>query len=109
MPRPPRPKPYNIDCMAVNSMEAGTRSEPAPINAFHKSPSAVIGDGDTMVLPDIPATIFEGETEVTLVIGNRAAGVRAADAMLYVFRYRNFHDQPSGAVLPPANAFHQVQ
>ena len=53
--RPPLPKPGNIDCMAVNYMEDGTRSEPAPINGFHKSPNAVIGHGDTMVLPDVPA------------------------------------------------------
>ncbi|HKW39183.1 MAG TPA: hypothetical protein VJO54_15395, partial [Burkholderiales bacterium] len=53
--RPPLPRPVNIDCMAVNYMEDGTRPEPAPINAFHKSPYAVIGDGDTMVLPDVPA------------------------------------------------------
>src|SRR3989449_5551615 len=49
--RPPLPKPTNIECMAVNYMEDGTRSEPAPINAFHKSPSAIIGPEDTMVLP----------------------------------------------------------
>lgn len=35
--RPPLPRPVNIDCMAVNYMEDGTRKEPAPINAFHKS------------------------------------------------------------------------
>ena len=58
--RPPVPRPMTIDCMAVNYMEDGTRSEPAPINAFHKSPSAIIGHGDTMVLPDVPAPIFEG-------------------------------------------------
>ena len=40
--RPPLPKPANIDCMAVNYMEDGTRSEPAPINAFTKSPFALI-------------------------------------------------------------------
>src|SRR3954463_10896177 len=77
--RPPLPKPTNIDCMAVNYMEDGTRSAPAPINAFHKSPSAIIGNGDTMVLPDVPATIFEGEAEVALVIGKRATNVKAAD------------------------------
>ena len=54
--RPPLPRPSNIVCMAVNYMEDGTRAEPAPINAFLKSPSAVIGDGDTMVLPDAPAS-----------------------------------------------------
>ena len=74
--RPPLPKPGNIVCMAVNYMEDGTRREPAPINAFHKSPGAVIGDGDTMVLPDVPATIFEGEAELALVIGKRATRCR---------------------------------
>src|SRR5262245_6277434 len=82
--RPPLPKPTTIVAMAVNYMEDGTRSEPAPINAFLKSPSAVIGDGETMVLPDVPATIFEGEAEIALVIGKRASNVSAADAMSYV-------------------------
>ena len=51
--RSPAPGPLNIICMAVNYMENGTRSEPAPINAFNKSPNAVIGDGDTILLPDV--------------------------------------------------------
>ena len=50
--RPPLPKPGKIDCMAVNYMEDGTRDAPAPINAFHKAPEAIIGCGDTMVLPE---------------------------------------------------------
>src|SRR5579859_392562 len=53
--RPPLPKPYTVACMAVNYMEDGTRAEPAPINAFLKSASAIIGDGDTMILPDVPS------------------------------------------------------
>ena len=65
--RPPLPRPVTVVCMAVNYMEDGTRSEPAPINAFLKAPSAIIGDGDTMVLPDAPATMFEGEAEMALV------------------------------------------
>src|SRR5438552_7825423 len=88
--RPPLPKPVNIDCMAVNYMEDGTRKEPAPINAFHKSPGAIIGNGDTMVLPDAPATIFEGEAELGLIIGKRASNVSAANAMDYIFGYTNF-------------------
>ena len=75
--RSPLPKPTNIVAMAVNYMEDGTRKEPAPINAFHKSASAIIGDGDTMVLPDVPATIFEGEAEVAVIIGKRATNVSA--------------------------------
>ena len=56
--RPPLPKPDYINCMAVNSSEDGTRSGPAPINAFQKTANAICGSGDTMVLPDAPATIF---------------------------------------------------
>jgi 2-keto-4-pentenoate hydratase/2-oxohepta-3-ene-1,7-dioic acid hydratase in catechol pathway len=78
--RPPLPRPENIICMAVNYMEDGTLAEPAPINAFMKSPSAIIGDGDAMVLPDMAATIFEGEAELAVVIGKRASHVKATDA-----------------------------
>src|ERR1700692_1790358 len=90
--RPPLPRPGTIVCMAVNSMEDGTRSEPAPINAFLKSPAAIIGPGDTMELPDVPAKVFEGEAEFAIVIGKRAKNVRAADAMSHVFGYMNFID-----------------
>jgi 2-keto-4-pentenoate hydratase/2-oxohepta-3-ene-1,7-dioic acid hydratase in catechol pathway len=107
--RPPLPAPGNIDCMAVNYMEDGTRSEPAPINAFHKSPGAVIGNGDTMVLPDVPATIFEGEAEVALIIGKRASNVRAADAMSYVFGYTNFIDGSARGLPPAGNTFYQMK
>lgn len=107
--RPPLPRPGNIDCMAVNYMEDGTRDEPAPINAFHKSPSAVIGHGDTMVLPDVPATVFEGEAEIAVVIGKRASNVKAAEAMDYVFGYVNFIDGSARGLLPPGNTFYQMK
>jgi 2-keto-4-pentenoate hydratase/2-oxohepta-3-ene-1,7-dioic acid hydratase in catechol pathway len=107
--RPPLPKPVNIDCMAVNYMEDGTRKEPAPINAFHKSPGCVIGDGDTMVLPDVPAAIFEGEAEVALVIGKRAANMRAPNAMEHVFGYVNFIDGSARGLPPSGNTFYQMK
>jgi 2-keto-4-pentenoate hydratase/2-oxohepta-3-ene-1,7-dioic acid hydratase in catechol pathway len=107
--RPPLPKPGNIDCMAVNYMEDGTRSEPAPINAFHKAGNAVIGHGDTMVLPDVPATIFEGEAEIAVVIGKRAANVSEADAMDHVFGYINFIDGSARGLPPEGNVFFQMK
>ena len=107
--RPPLPRAVNIDCMAVNYMEDGTRKEPAPINAFHKSPGCVIGDGDTMVLPDVPATIFEGEAEMALVIGKRASNVPAARAMDYVFGYLNFIDGSARGLPPAGNTFYQMK
>ena len=107
--RPPLPKPVNIDCMAVNYMEDGTRKEPAPINAFHKSPSCLIGDGDTMILPDVPAPIFEGEAELAVVIGKRAANVPAAKALEYVFGYINFIDGSARGLPPAGNTFYQMK
>ena len=107
--RPPLPKPSNIVAMAVNYMEDGTRAEPAPINAFLKSPNSVIGPGDTMVLPDVPATIFEGEAEVAVVIGKRASRVRGAEATSYVFGYTNFIDGSARGLPPTGNTFYQMK
>ncbi len=98
--RSPIPKPHNIVAMAVNYMEDGTRDEPAAINAFHKSPNAVIGNGDTVVLPDVPATIFEFEAEMALVISKHASNVKAEDAFDYIFGYMNFLDGSARGVTP---------
>ena len=95
--------------MAVNYMEDGTRSEPAPINAFQKAPGAIIGPGDAMVLPDVPATIFEGEAEIALVIGKRATNVAAKDAMKYIFGYVNFIDGSARGLGPEGNIFFKMK
>ena len=107
--RPPVPGPRTIDCMAVNYMEDGTRSAPAPINAFHKSPSAIIGHGDTMVLPDVPASAFEGEAEIAVVIGKTCSHVSEAEAMDYVFGYMNFIDGSARGLGPASNVFFQMK
>ena len=59
---------------------------------FTKSPFSVIGDGDTMILPDVPATIFEGEAEMALVMSKYGSDVKEADAFDYIFGYINFID-----------------
>jgi 2-keto-4-pentenoate hydratase/2-oxohepta-3-ene-1,7-dioic acid hydratase in catechol pathway len=107
--RPPVPKPGNIVCMAVNYMEDGTLPEKPAINAFHKAATAVIGDGDTMVLPDAPASIFEGEAEMALVIGKRATRVSQADAMKHIFGYTCFIDGSARGLPPPGNVFFQMK
>ena len=104
--RPPLPRPVTIVCMAVNYMENGTRAEPAPINAFQKAPSAIIGDGDGMELPDVPASVFEGEAELAVVIGRRAWRVSAAEAMDHVFGYTNFIDGSARGLTP---GFYQMK
>ena len=107
--QPPLPKPGAIDCMAVNYMENGTLKEKPQINGFHKSPSAIIGNGDTMILPDVPATIFEGEAELGLIIGKRASNVSESDAMNHVFGYLNFIDGSARGLPPDRNVFFQVK
>ncbi|HLG69690.1 MAG TPA: fumarylacetoacetate hydrolase family protein [Chloroflexota bacterium] len=107
--RPPLPKPYTIACMAVNYMEDGTRSEPAPINAFLKTANAIIGDGDTMVLPDVPSPIFEGEAEMAAVIGKRCSNVSQAEAMSCIFGYLNFIDGSARGLPPSGNTFYQMK
>ncbi len=82
----------SIVCMAVNYMEFGTLKEKPPRAAFFKSSHSVIGDGDVMHLPDVPASIFEGEAEMALVIGRRASKVPVEHALDYVFGYMNFVD-----------------
>jgi 2-keto-4-pentenoate hydratase/2-oxohepta-3-ene-1,7-dioic acid hydratase in catechol pathway len=95
--------------MAVNYMEDGTRDAPAPINAFQKAASCVIGSDDTMVLPDVPATIFEGEAEIAVVIGKRAANVSRSDAMDHVFGYINFIDGSARGLTQGGGIFFQMK
>lgn len=103
--RAPVPRPGSIVCMAVNYMEDGTLPQKPHISAFHKGPTSIVGDGDTMVLPDTPATIFEGEAEIAVVIGKRATDVKLADAMKHVFGYTCFIDGSARGLVPSTNIF----
>ena len=61
-----------------------------------------------MILPDAPATVFEGEAELAVVIGKRATNVSAANAFDYIFGYTNFIDG-SARGLTGANVFHAMK
>ncbi len=89
--RAPVPKPAKLICAAVNYLEFGQR-QPAILDAFLKSPTAIIGNGDTCVLPPAPASIFHHEPELAFVIGKTATKVSQEDALDYVFGYANFLD-----------------
>ena len=88
----PLPRPGQIVAMAANYLEDGALKEPRPINAFFKSPESVIGNGDTVVIPPSPATIFHHEAELGIVIGRVAENVPADQADQYIFGYVNFID-----------------
>jgi 2-keto-4-pentenoate hydratase/2-oxohepta-3-ene-1,7-dioic acid hydratase in catechol pathway len=98
--RPPVPRPSKIVCMAGNYMESGTIPAPYDVDAFLKSPASVIGDGDTVVLPDAPATVFQHESELGVVIGRTASKVKAANALSHVFGYLNFIDVSARGINP---------
>ena len=78
------------------------------INAFHKATNTVIGNGDTMELTDIPASIFEGEAELALVIGKRAENVSEENAMDYVFGYTAIIDGSARGLIA-SNFFFQMK
>ena len=90
--RAPLPEPARLVCMAGNYMESGTKAGSGPIGAFNKSSSSVIGDGDTVILPDAEATVFEHEAELAIIIGKVSSKVKAKDAYSHIFGYMNFID-----------------
>jgi 2-keto-4-pentenoate hydratase/2-oxohepta-3-ene-1,7-dioic acid hydratase in catechol pathway len=97
--RPPVPKPSKILCAAINYLEFGQR-EPANLDAFIKASTAIIGSGDTCVLPPINATVFHHEPELALVIGKTARNVSQDEAMSYIFGYCNFLDMSARGMEP---------
>ncbi len=90
--RPPLPRPTHVVAMAVNYTEFGERKDIPLINAFLKSPEAIIGPDETIVLPEAKANIFHHEAELGVVIGKEATYVKAEDAYDYIFGYVNFID-----------------
>ena len=85
--RAPLPRPSKILCCIGNYWEH-TQREPRPLNMFLKSPDAVIGPGDTVVLPaTTDPWVFQHEAELALVIRGPAKDVSQADHRSAVFGY----------------------
>ena len=75
--RPPLPRPGKILACIANYWEHAQR-EARPLNMFMKNPDAVIGPGDTIVLPEFTVPwIFMHEAELALVIKGPAKMVKA--------------------------------
>jgi 2-keto-4-pentenoate hydratase/2-oxohepta-3-ene-1,7-dioic acid hydratase in catechol pathway len=95
--------------MSINYSGDGVVTSLPDINAFHKSPSALIGHDGTMVLPEVPASVFEGEAEMAVVIGRKASNVAAEHAMNHVFGYMNFIVGSARGLQPTTNSFFQMK
>ena len=90
--RAPLPRPGKILACIANYWEHGAL-EARPLNMFLKNPDAVIGPGDTIVLPELTEPwIFMHEAELALVIKGPAKAVKAADWRDAVFGYTGMID-----------------
>jgi 2-keto-4-pentenoate hydratase/2-oxohepta-3-ene-1,7-dioic acid hydratase in catechol pathway len=85
--RAPLPRPGKILCCIANYWEHAQR-EARALNMFLKNPEAVVGPGDTIVLPDFTEPwIFMHEAELALVIKGPAKKVSQTNWRSAVFGY----------------------
>ena len=90
--RAPLPRPGKILACIANYWEHAQR-EARPLNMFMKNPDAVIGPGDTIVLPEYTVPwMFMHEAELALVIRGPAKMVKAMDWKTAVFGYTTIID-----------------
>ncbi|MFI5265849.1 MAG: fumarylacetoacetate hydrolase family protein [Chloroflexota bacterium] len=92
--KPPLPRPSKILACIANYWEHGAL-EPRPLNMFLKNSTedAVIGPGDTIVLPEfIEPWMFMHEAELALVIKGPAKNVKQAGWRSAVFGYTGMVD-----------------
>ena len=81
------PRPGKILCCIANYWEHAQR-EARPLNMFLKNPEAVVGPGDTIMLPEFAEPwIFMHEAELALVIKGPAKKVSRANWQSAVFGY----------------------
>jgi 2-keto-4-pentenoate hydratase/2-oxohepta-3-ene-1,7-dioic acid hydratase in catechol pathway len=90
--RAPLPRPGKILACIANYWEHGAM-EARPLNMFLKSSDAVIGPGDTIVLPEhTEPWIFMHEAELALVIKGPAKSVKRDHWKTAVFGYTGMID-----------------
>ena len=99
--RPPLPRPGKILCCVANYWEHAQR-DARPLNMFLKNPDAVIGPGDTIVLPEFSEKrdyggaagpyVFQHEAELAIVTRGPAKNVKQQDWRKAVFGFTGMID-----------------
>lgn len=104
--RAPVRRPSKICCLALNNSANVDRiiSGPTHPALFIKPSSALIGHGEAIELRADYGRVHP-EPELALVIGRRAKGVRAADALDHVFGY-TIHNDLTAPVMRGEDTFH---
>jgi 2-keto-4-pentenoate hydratase/2-oxohepta-3-ene-1,7-dioic acid hydratase in catechol pathway len=86
--------PQKIICVGLNYRDHAIESKMAipkePV-LFSKFPSALIGHGESIVLPSV-STKVDYEAELVVVVGKRGRRIAEADAMEHVAGYSIGHD-----------------
>jgi 2-keto-4-pentenoate hydratase/2-oxohepta-3-ene-1,7-dioic acid hydratase in catechol pathway len=89
---PPLPRPSKIMCCIANYWEHAQR-EARPLNMFLKNPDAVIGDSETVRLPNFTVPwMFMHEAELAIVLRGPVKGVPAEQWRSAVFGYTGMMD-----------------
>jgi acylpyruvate hydrolase len=92
---PPVPDPQKIICLGLNyrdhAAEAGLQAPAAPM-FFAKYPNSLVGPTDEIVPPAAATEQVDYEAELAVVIGARARGVSADEALGYVAGAMAFND-----------------
>lgn len=83
--RQPVPKPSLFMCGIGGFGEGEGRKR--PINFFIKGWTSIIGPGDTVILPETRARIFEHEAELAVIFGKKASNVDEEEAIDCIFGY----------------------
>ncbi len=91
---PPVPSPEKVICIGLNyldhAIETGAEPPSEPV-VFSKFNTALIGDGESIILPRL-STQVDYEAELVVVIGSTARHVTRDDAMRHVLGYCCGHD-----------------
>jgi 2-keto-4-pentenoate hydratase/2-oxohepta-3-ene-1,7-dioic acid hydratase in catechol pathway len=90
----PVPDPQKIICLGLNYRDhAAETNAPIPREPilFSKYPTALIGPGDTIVLPRV-STEVDYEAELVIVVGKRGRHLTAGNALAHVAGYTVGHD-----------------
>ncbi|NQV56386.1 MAG: fumarylacetoacetate hydrolase family protein [Rhodospirillales bacterium] len=85
---PPLPRPGKMLCCIGNYWEHDKERTPRPLNMFLKNPDAVIGPGDTVILPAFTEPwVFHHEAELAIVIKGPAKNIAQENWRDAVFGY----------------------
>lgn len=91
----PVPAPQKLLFCGLNYedhlIESGKSDKPEEPFFFAKLPTSIVGAGQPIVIPSRESQV-DYEAELAVVIGQKARGVKAEDAMQYVFGYTIVND-----------------